>query len=111
MDTKPLSQSEDVRSDASYIDLMRHSLVEHMYGSKPRSRSMSESKSKVFEVQTQMVIDGWVNVWTQEENDDEPHRMQFDTEEEAQAAIDEFLKDTATAGLDYRAEDYRVVSI
>jgi len=45
------------------------------------------------------------------EADSEPHRTLYASEQEAQDAIDEFLSDTADAGMDYSEGDYRVVKI
>tara|TARA_R110000772_G_scaffold86132_2_gene180524 strand:- start:942 stop:1322 length:381 start_codon:yes stop_codon:yes gene_type:complete len=62
-----------------------------------------------FEVLTNTFCTGWVNLWTE---GDEPHL--FSTEAEAQAEIDDLIKDTeqATAVGDmseaYDCEDYRI---
>lgn len=69
--------------------------------------------SKVlFRVETQMVFGGWVHVW-EEEEDGTMIEQVFDTREEAQAAIDEFIQDTKDSPHieDYDPEDYRVVEI
>jgi hypothetical protein len=68
----------------------------------------------MFEVQTYTICDGWVNCWTV---DDEP--QYYDTREEAEAEIAEFLDDIATeiqlgvrkADEGYSEEDYRVVEV
>ena len=108
MDTKQLFLSADGRWDALYTVLMPRSVVARMYGSKLRSRSMSESQSKgLYEVQTYTVCDGWVNCWTIE--DEKPEV--FDTPHEAEAAIYEFFADLGSSGMaqSYSMEDYRVV--
>jgi hypothetical protein len=59
-----------------------------------------------FEVQTETIIDGWINTWHE---DDEPQT--FSTRKEAEDAIDEFFDDLKDAGMadDYTREDYRVM--
>jgi hypothetical protein len=59
-----------------------------------------------FEVQTETIIDGWINTWHE---DDEPQT--FPTRKEAEDAIDEFFDDLKDAGMadDYTRDDYRVV--
>jgi hypothetical protein len=50
---------------------------------------------------------GWDDAgWT---CDDTP--MRFDSVEEAQAEIDEFIADCAAAGMDYGQKDYRIVEV
>ena len=68
--------------------------------------------SKKFEVQTNSICDGWVNCW----HDDEEY-LYFDTKEEAQAEIDDFIE-TMEIGVaeGYLAsantsEDYRIVEV
>ena len=78
---------------------------------------MSESTSKEsvtkWEVQTSTFCDGWINVWTWSDEDNDAVRQLFDTPEEAQAAIDEFIQDTKDSPdvEDYDPEDYRVVEV
>ena len=60
---------------------------------------------KNFEVQTCTVVDGWVNCWYE---GSEP--MTYETEAEAQSAIDEFFDDLEPADMagSYSRDDYRV---
>lgn len=76
---------------------------------------MSESQSKEsvkYQVQTHTYFDSWINVW-EEEQDGTMIEQIFDTREEAQAAIDEFIADTVASPdiEDYDPEDYRVVEV
>lgn len=66
-----------------------------------------------FEVQTSSICEGWLNVWSWQEGDEEPQRQLFDTAKEAQDAIDEFIQDTKNSPdiEDYDPEDYRVVEV
>jgi hypothetical protein len=68
------------------------------------------SDSEKWEVQTNTLVDGWVNVWHEDEKP-----LTFDSEAEAQEDLDEFLQEMADAfsrgDVDeaYNREDYRVV--
>lgn len=108
MGTKRLLQSEAERSVVLYTVPTNPFPAVPMFGLKPRKKLMSESTSRVFEVQTLFFNGDWENVWT---TDDEP--QYFDTREEAQAAIDEFIADTVASPdiEDYDPEDYRVVEV
>ena len=109
MDTKPSSVLTDGKWDDSFIALTAHSAAAHMYGSKPRKKLMS-SPAK-FEVQTSTICDGWINVWSWEEGETGPSPQYYDSREEAQADIDDFLASTREAGMSYTEEDYRVVEV
>jgi len=107
MDTKQSLLSEAVKLDGSSTGLTNRSPAERTSGSKPTSKSTSESQSKeLFEVQTYTLCDGWVNCWTIEDEKKE----YFDTEQEAEDAICEFFADLGRAGMAqaYDKEEYRV---
>ena len=55
-------------------------------------RSMETNPSS-YEVQHYTLCDGWVNTWTISEGDDDPIPQVFATRDEAQAELDEFLRD------------------
>lgn len=67
----------------------------------------------MFEVQTYTVCDGWVNTWS----DENEVPLRFDTHEEAQKELEDFIKETeeeAKAGNlaeAYSIEDFRVVGV
>lgn len=70
----------------------------------------------MFEVRTLTLFDGWINCWTTEsQRGTEP--TVFDTREEAQASLDEFLEDVRQDYLagntegPYDPEDFRIVQI
>lgn len=66
----------------------------------------------MWEVRTKTVCDGWVNTWS-DWYDYEVLPCVFESEEDAEAAIDEFFEDLASAGMadDYAQEDYAVYEI
>ena len=53
---------------------------------------------------------GWVNTWSQ---GDGPDRVPlwFESRAEAQEELDDHLASAADAGLDYEAEDFRIVKV
>lgn len=65
-----------------------------------------------YEVQTRFWLNDWENCWTEDEKP-----WYFNTAEEAQAAIDEFIEDVKQAVADgdmeeeYDPEDYRVMEV
>lgn len=65
-----------------------------------------------YEVQTLTICDGWINTWT---SDGDPEY--FDTYEEAECALHEFLADIKEAreegffADDYEGEDYRIAKV
>ena len=58
-----------------------------------------------YEVQTSTICDGWTNCW----HDEHDAPLTFATRKAAAAALAEHLADCAEAGMDYSAEDYRIV--
>jgi len=68
--------------------------------------------NKKYEVQTNTVCNGWINCW--HDNDE---YLYFDTKEEAQAEIDDFIE-TMEIGvaegylsIAYTPDDYRIVEV
>jgi predicted nucleic acid-binding Zn-ribbon protein len=76
--------------------------------------NVKHRKARTFEVQTHTICDGWINCWTVD-----GELQYFETREEAEANIAEFLDDVATeihCGVrkedeGYSEEDYRVVEV
>ena len=67
---------------------------------------------RTYEVQTRFSY-GWENIWSEEGNDGTARDQQFDSEQEAQDAINELFADLGRAGMvrGYDREDYRVMEI
>jgi hypothetical protein len=72
-----------------------------------------------YEVQHYTLCNGWINCWhTVDENGNETKQV-FDTEEDAQAELEEFLADIAkeifhgerAADAGYASEEFRIVPI
>lgn len=57
-------------------------------------------------VQTNTVIDGWVNCWTETLPDGTERPTQFQTKEEAQREIDDLVEE-----MGYDPDDYRIEQI
>ena len=53
-----------------------------------------------------LMLHGWDNCWHNDEN-----LVVYDTREEAEAELAEFLSDALAAGLDYGFTDYRVTEV
>lgn len=66
-----------------------------------------------YEVQTHTMCDGWINCWTETDEDDVETLQTFETYEEAEATIYEFFADLARAGMAsmYDLGDYRIVEV
>jgi len=70
-----------------------------------------------YEVQQDTVSEGWINNWTEENNDGIPQPMTFATPEEAQAEIDDLIESVQEAVLagdmtkEYDPNDFRIVEI
>lgn len=60
-----------------------------------------------YEVQTLFTY-GWENCWTE---CDTGTPLQFDTREAAQAEIDDVLTEGEAAGMDYSADDFRIIEV
>ena len=73
--------------------------------------------SKTFEVQEFTLCDGWINTWTTYDDDGNEVPSQFDSEEGAQASLDDFFKQCRRAVKNREmedvpdAEDFRIVEI
>jgi hypothetical protein len=71
----------------------------------------------MFEVQTLTLCQGWINCWTAYENGYTEKPLLFNTREEAQAALDEFLEDEHEEYLNgnmedmYDEEDFRIMEV
>ena len=64
-----------------------------------------------YEVQHFTFCDGWINTWSDiEENGDETPSL-FETEEEALQALNELQKDSEVYGMDFDREQYRIVKV
>jgi len=66
-----------------------------------------------YEVQTHTMCDGWINCWSETDEDNVDTLQTFSTRDEAEAAIHEFFADLYRAGIgqQYDMEEYRVVRI
>lgn len=66
--------------------------------------------SKLYEIQTYTFCDGWVNCWT----DDDENPITYSSHEEAQRELEDFLRDQRESFLcgdmaeQYSREDYRI---
>jgi hypothetical protein len=65
-----------------------------------------------YEVQTYTLCGGWINIWTEDDNT----LVTFDTFEAAQAALDQYLADSAYAVKagdleEVCPEDYKIVEV
>jgi hypothetical protein len=68
-----------------------------------------------YTVETYTICEGWVNCWSVWLDDDTSEPETFETEAEAEAAINAFFAEVAKEGPEfsegYRREDYRVVEL
>jgi hypothetical protein len=66
-----------------------------------------------YAIETRTFCDGWVNTWT--DNDESP--VMFDTHEQAQQELNEFLSDAVEAFVSgnindpYLRKDYRIIEV
>lgn len=70
-----------------------------------------------FEVQTNTICNGWVNCWTETDEDGNDTPLRFTSRESAQQELDDFFADIKQAVKncniedEYSLEDYRIVEI
>jgi hypothetical protein len=71
----------------------------------------------MFEIQHYTLCDGWINCWSYEDDDGETIPTTYDTFEEAQQELSDFLNDSEyeyqIGNIDtrYDASEYRIVQI
>lgn len=67
----------------------------------------------MFEVQTNTMCDGWINCWTDTDEDNVETKITYETHDLAMSAIHEFFSVLYRYGMGhtYDIEDYRVVPV
>ena len=72
----------------------------------PTSGLKPKKTSTLYEVQTYTLFDGWVNCWGID-----GELEYFETEREAQAAIDEHIDDAREVGMWYTQDEFRIAAV